>query len=147
MAIRTVKSTVSVTREQRISATPADVWAIVADPSMQERLDPRCRVESVTGDWWRAGAEFIVIVRGVRLRYVVTEAVPGFRWTANVGRGGKHTAVQSGELIGDGPGTLLRWTVGVSAGPLMRRLVERTCERELPHWLAAVEREVLARVG
>lgn len=136
----------SVTREQRISAAPLVVWAIVADPTMQERLDPRCRVESATGDWRAAGSEFILNVRGVRLRYVVTQAEPGIRWAASVDRAGKRAGAQGGELAADGTDTLLRWTVNISAGPLVRRLAKRACERELPKWLGAVEREALASV-
>jgi len=144
--IRRVKSTVSVTREQRIQAPRADVWAMIADPNMQERLDPRCRAVSATGDWRSVGSEFILAVRGVRLRYVVVEADAAVRWVANVQRGGKQVAIQRGELSGDGADTLLRWTVTISAGPLTRRLAARSCERELPRWLAAVEREVRANV-
>jgi uncharacterized protein YndB with AHSA1/START domain len=138
-----VKNSVSVTRERRIPSNPARVWEIIADPNMQERVDRRCRVESATGDWRSEGSEFVLVVRGVRMRYVVAEAVPGVRWVANVDRGGKPAAVQCGELRGDDAGTVLRWTVTVGAGALTRRLAERSCERELPRWLASVEREVL----
>lgn len=65
---------------------------------------------------------------------------------ASVYRAGKRAGVQGGELAADGTGTLLRWTVNISAGPLVRRLAKRTCERELPKWLGAVEREALASV-
>lgn len=136
----------SVTRQQRIAATPAVVWEVVADPSMQERLDRRCHLESTSGDWRSVGSEFVLVARGARLRYVVSDAEPGVRWTATVERAGRQAGVQSGELSADGPGTLLRWTVTLSVGPLLRRLAERSCERELSRWLAAVEREALAGV-
>lgn len=113
---------------------------------MQERLEPRCRVESATGDWRAAGSEFTLNVRGVRLRYAVTQAEPGVRWAASVDRAGKQAGAQGGELIAHGTGTLLRWTVTISAGPLVRRLAKRSCERELSRWLSAVEREALASV-
>jgi len=135
----------SVAREQRIAAFPDDVWAVVADPSMQPRLDPRCTLESTTGDWGNVGTEFVLVMRGVRLRYMVAESVLGVRWVAEVDRRGKRAAVQQGELSTDGTTTLLRWTVTAWAGPLTRRLAERACESELPRWLTAVEREVLAR--
>lgn len=144
--IRGVRSTVSVTREQRIAASRADVWKVIADPCVQARLDSRCRLESATGDWRAAGSEFVLIVRGNRLRYVVVEADAGIEWVAKVDRRGQPVAIQRGELVEDRMGTLVRWTVTVSAGRLMRPLAKRSCERELPRWLAAVEREVLANV-
>jgi carbon monoxide dehydrogenase subunit G len=142
-----MKSTLSVTCEQRIPATAAVVWDVVADPDMHERLDSRCRLVSATGDWRRAGSEFVLAVRGVRLRYVVAEADPGLRWVGKVDRGGNHAGVQCGEFDSNGTETLLRWTVSVATGPLTRRLVKRSCERELLRWLAAVEREALASVA
>lgn len=144
LLFRPVKNSVSVTCVQRIAATPAEVWAVVADPHMQERLEPRCRLESTTGDWRTAGSEFTLAVRGVRLRYVVVEADPGVCWVAQVERSGKRAAIQTGELSAGEAGMMLCWTVTVSVGPLMRWLAQRSCERELLRWLAAVERETLA---
>jgi carbon monoxide dehydrogenase subunit G len=145
--IRKVKRAVTVTREQYISADTAHVWAIVADPNMQERLDPRCRLEFASGDWRSAGSEFVLSVRGVRVRYVVSEAERGLRWSAIVDRGGRQAGVQRAELSERGAGTLLRWSVTMPLGPLVRGLAKRSCERELPRWLAAVEREALATFG
>lgn len=139
-----MKDSVSVTRERSIAAPAADIWRVVADPTIQERLSPRCRLESATGDWRLVNSEFTLKVRGARLRYVVIEADPGARWVAQVEHGKKKVGAQIGELSADQTGTLLRWTVTSSAGPLMRRVARRSCERELPRWLAQVEREVLA---
>lgn len=143
--LRTVQRSLVVTRERVIEVNPAVVWAVVADPRSQERLDARSRRESATGDWRSAGSQFVLAVRGIRWRYVVSRAEPGVRWTADVERGGRPAGVQDGELTGTGTGTLLRWTVTMSVGPFMRRLAQRSCERELPRWLAAVERESVAR--
>jgi hypothetical protein len=145
-----MKNSVSVTREQRILADPGSSQQPAFGWSSLTRICKsvwtRCRIESAVGDWRAQGSEFVLVVRGVRMRYVVAEAIPGVRWVANVDRGGKSAAVQCGELRGDDGGTVLRWTVTVAAGALTRRLAERSCERELPRWLAAVEREVLNSV-
>ena len=133
------------TREVRIGADPVAVWSVIADPSMQERLDPRCRVDSALGDWRVAGSEFTIVVRRARLRYLVIQAEPGFRWLTRVEHNGKQVAVQRGELTTSEADTLLSWTVTVSVSRLQRWLWERSCKREMPRWLAAVERETLAR--
>jgi hypothetical protein len=139
-----VPRTVTVTRDHRIAATPDAVWEVVADPAAVPRLDERCRVESTYGSWGSVPSGYVILVRGSRLRYLVTEATPGLRWVAVVERNGRQHGVQRAELVGADGGTLLRWTVEVAPGPLPRRLVERLVARELEQWLDAVEREALA---
>jgi carbon monoxide dehydrogenase subunit G len=140
--LRAVKSTVSVTQERRIAATPVAVWYVIATPEMHERLDPRCHLESTTGNG-DVGSEYILNVRvglaRARLRYVVREAIPETRWVAEIDRAGKDAGVQRAELTPETAGTLLRWTVTLPTGRLTRRLVTASCERELDKWLAAVD--------
>jgi len=140
-----VKSEASVTQQLRIRAGQAAVWDVIADPSMQERLDPRSRVDSASGDWKCAGSEFTLVVRGSRVRYVVVQAEPGFRWVSRVEHSGKQIAVQRAELTTSGADTLLHWTVTVSLGSVQRWLWKWSCKREMPRWLAAVEREAIVR--
>jgi len=137
-----VKSTVSVTQERRIAATPAAVWYVISTPQMHERLDPRCRLESTTGNG-DGGSEFVLNIRAglarARLRYLIREAIPETRWVAEVYRAGKDAGVQRAELRPETAGTVLRWTVTLPTGRLTRRLVTASCERELDKWLAAVD--------
>jgi carbon monoxide dehydrogenase subunit G len=147
---RAVKSTVSVTQERHISATPDAVWSVITAPEMHERLDSRCHLESTTGGG-EVGSEYVLLVRAglarARLRYVVREAIRETRWIADIHRGGKQAGVQHAELKRAETGTLLRWTVTMPTGRLTRRLVTASCERELEKWLAAVDHEALAHAG
>jgi hypothetical protein len=140
-----VQSEASVTQELRVRADPAAVWSVIADPSMHERLDPRSRIDSTSGDWRCAGSEFILMTRGSRVRYLVVQAEPGLRWMARAEHNGKQLAVLRAELTTSGADALLRWTVTVSLGRVRRWLWKRSCERDMPRWLAAVEGETLAR--
>jgi carbon monoxide dehydrogenase subunit G len=138
-----VKSTVSVTQERRIAATPVAVWYVISTPEMHERLDPRCHLQSTTGNG-DVGSEYVLDVRAglarARLRYVVCEAIPETRWVAEIDRAGKAAGVQCAELVPETAGTLLRWTVTLPTARLTRRLVTAWCGRELDKWLAAVDR-------
>ena len=133
-----MKSTVSVTQERRIAAAPAAVWYVVTTPQMYERLDPRCHLESTTGNG-EVGSQYVFTVRAslarARLHYLIREA----RWMAEVDRAGKHAGVQRAELLPDTAGTLLRWTVDMPTGRLTRRLVTASCKRELNKWLTTVD--------
>lgn len=139
------QNVVTVTREVHVRATPSVVWDVMADPSAQEILDPRCGVSGVTGDWRRPWSEFDVTVHGMTVHYVVTEAEPGVLWTAHVEHHGRHAGVQRGELTEVGAGTLLRWTVTFHGNALSRWSARRSCERQLPQWLEAVRRESVLR--
>jgi carbon monoxide dehydrogenase subunit G len=145
-----VKSTVSVTQQRHIAATPAAVWYVISTPEMHERLDPRCHLESTTGSG-DVGSEFVLNLRAglarARLRYMVREAIPKTRWVAEIDRAGKGAGVQSAELVPEKAGTLLRWTVTLRTGSLTRRLVTASCERELDKWLAAVDHHARSTPG
>jgi carbon monoxide dehydrogenase subunit G len=147
---RAVKSTVSVTQERRIAASPATVWYLISTPEMHDRLDPRCHLESTTGNG-DVGSEYVLNVRAglaqARLRYVVREAIPEKTWVAEIDRAGKDAGVQPAELIPQTAGTLLRWTVTLPTGRLTRCLVTAWCERELDKWLGAVDRHSLSMPG
>ncbi|GIF20037.1 hypothetical protein Ate02nite_27670 [Paractinoplanes tereljensis] len=140
--LRAVKSTVSVTQERRIAAAPGAVWYVVTTPQMYEQLDPRCHLESATGNG-EVGSQYVFTVRAglarARLHYVIREATPDARWMAEVDRAGKHAGVQRAELLPDTAGTLLRWTVDMPTGRLTRRLVTASCKRELSKWLTTVD--------
>ena len=119
----TVKSMVSVTQERRIAATPAAVWYVIATPEMHEHLDPRCHLESTTGNG-DVGSEYVLDIHAgrarARLRYVVVEAIPETRWAAEITLAGKDAGAQRAELLPEAEGTLLRWTVTRPAGRLTR---------------------------
>lgn len=148
--LRAVKSTVSVTQERRIAATPAVVWYVISTPEMHDRLDPRCHLESATGNG-DVGSEYVLNVRAglaqARLHYVVREAIPQTRWVAEMDRAGEYAGVQCAELVPETAGTLLRWTVTQPTSRLTRRLVTAWCERELDKWLAAVDRHSRSTPG
>lgn len=134
--------------ERLIDADPQVVWSVIAEPAMQERIDPRCRVEFVSGGAGEMSSEYVLAFRSgslgvTRLRYVVVDAEPGVRWVAAVERGGKAHGEQRAELSTSPNGTLLRWTVTMWAGALNRPLFTATCRRALPKWLAALEREAV----
>lgn len=145
-----MKSTVSVTQERRIAATPAAVWYVISTPEMHDRLDPRCHLESTTGNG-DVGSAYVLNVRAgllrARLRYIIREAIPETRWVAEVDRAGKDAGVQRAELVPEAAGTLLRWTVTQPSDRLTRRLVTAWCERELDTWLAAVDRHSRSTPG
>ncbi|WP_158647473.1 SRPBCC domain-containing protein [Actinoplanes sp. ATCC 53533] len=145
-----MKSTVSVTQERRIAATPAVVWYVISTPEMHDRLDPRCHLESATGNG-DVGSEYVLNVRAglaqARLHYVVREAIPQTRWVAEMDRAGEYAGVQCAELVPETAGTLLRWTVTQPTGRLTRRLVTAWCERELDKWLAAIDRHSRSTPG
>lgn len=109
---------------------------------MYERLDPRCHLDSATGNG-EVGSQYIFTVRAglarARLHYVIREAIPAARWMAEVHRAGKHAGVQRAQLLPDSAGTPLRWTVDMPAGRLTRRLVTASCKRELNKWLTTVD--------
>jgi carbon monoxide dehydrogenase subunit G len=140
----------SVMQERRIPATPAAVWYVISTPEMHDRLDPRCHLESTTGNG-DVGSEYVLNVGAglaqARLHYVVREAIPQTRWVAEMDRAGKYAGVQCAELEPETAGTLLRWTVTQPTGRLTRRLVTAWCERELDKWLAAVERHSRSTPG
>lgn len=143
-----MRTLVSVPGERQIDASSDAVWSVVSDPAMHERLDPRCRLESTSGDAGQVGSEYVLVVKAgrftkVRLRYVVVESEPNSRLVANVSRSGRQQGEQRAELSPDGLGTNLRWTVSVSVPSFTARLAARASERQLTEWLAAVEREAV----
>lgn len=143
-----MRTSVSVTEERLIAASPAAVWSIVSDPAMHERLDPRCRLETASSEGDQVPSEYVLVVQAgaltkVRLRYFIVDAEPNVRWMAEVSRGGKAQGEQRAELSSSGEGTLLRWMVTLWTGRLTRRLTAASCERQLRTWLAAVEREAV----
>jgi carbon monoxide dehydrogenase subunit G len=138
---------VSVTQERLIRTTPDNVWSVITAPEMHERLDSRCALGPVNGN---VGSDYELVVRAgaskARLRYRIREVAIERRWAADVERGGKSAGTQEADLSPEGQATLLRWTVTLPTTRLTRRLVAASCDRELKQWLAAVERESLARV-
>ena len=116
---------------------------------MHERLDPRCRLESWSGEPGQVSSEYVLAVNAglfasFRLRYLIVDAEAPSRLAAEVTRGGKRAGEQRAELVPDGSGTLLRWTTVLWVGPRTRRIAEATSRKQLKTWLDAVEREALA---
>lgn len=140
---------VVVTEERSIAAPPAVVWTLATDPAYYQRLSPQCRLLSATGQPGAPGAESVVAIRvgllRFRVRARVVAARPGEEITTESWRGRKPAGVQRGEFLPDGDGVLLRWTVTLPDGGLFPRQVEATCRANLVTWLAAIEREALAR--
>ncbi|MFD1247656.1 SRPBCC family protein [Nocardioides ginsengisoli] len=129
------------TREVEIAAGARAVWDVVAAPAAHPRLDPRVRLVESNGADGTAGSSYVVAVGSTRLRYMITDAVPGDRLVADVFRGERRVAEQRGELTASERGVVLAWTVTQWAPWPLRGLMARVCRKALPRWLAAVERE------
>lgn len=144
-----MRTPLEVTEECTIAASTNVVWSVISSPAMHERLDPRCRLESTSGEAGQVSSEYLLTVRAglfarFRLRYVIVDAEPSTRLVAEVSRGEKRAGEQRAELVPDGAGTLLRWTVVQWVSSPARRIAEATTRRQLTTWLEAVEREALA---
>lgn len=143
-----MRSSISVTAERAIGVPPEAMWALIADPEMHPRVDPRVRVLSASGEPGSVSSGYELEVRpgaGMRFRmqYVVVEAHVPLRLAADVTRGRKKLAEQRAEIFPHPGGSLLRWTVVMWPGLLTRRAAKASCERELAMWMASVEREAL----
>ncbi|SDC96501.1 SRPBCC family protein [Nocardioides lianchengensis] len=144
-----MRTDVAVTQERLIPTRPAAVWSVVADPAMQERLDGRVRLESSSGADGEVGSGYVLAIRvaplvKMRLTYDVVEADPESRLVAHVTRKGVRYGEQHAELTSGPDGTLLRWTVVVSVGPVTARIAEQSVAQQLTPWLDAVAREAQA---
>jgi len=144
-----MRTDVSVTQERQLAADPAAVWSVISDPAMHERLDARARLESRSGEDGEAGSGYVLAMRvaplvKIRLQYDIVEAEREKRLVAHVTRKNSRYGEQQAELTSGPDGTLLRWTVVLSVGPVTARVAEQSIAQQLTPWLEAVEREALA---
>lgn len=77
----------SLTFERRIPAGTEAVWAVLTDPHAMTRADRSARVVSTSGNPGEVGSRYNVVVLGVTLERVVTEAVAGRRLVLQAARG------------------------------------------------------------
>lgn len=136
----------SVSEERSIAATPSAVWAVISDPARHERLDPRVRLVSRTGEDGQVGSGYVLtlrywIVMRIRIRYVIVDADTESRLVAHMSRDDRRVIEQHADLVADPAGSRLRWTMVSPLGPFSRWVARRTAPRELTTWLDAVERE------
>ncbi len=136
----------TVTEEIVVGASPGAVWTVLTDPALHPELDPRCRLRSTAGTPGTVGSSYVLMVTPARgrptaLEYRLSEVVSERFLNFQVHRpDGVWQTEQRAELIAEGDGVRLRWSIGIDARWVNRPLYRRACARELPTWLAAVDR-------
>jgi carbon monoxide dehydrogenase subunit G len=144
-----MRTSLEVTAEQSIAASPDVVWSLLADPATYPRLDKRYRLESTSGEAGTVSSEYLLAVKAglftkVRFRFVVVEAERPTRLVTESWRGEKPAGGQRAEIRPEGEGTKLYWTAVLWVWPRTRRFVAASSRQRLKTWLADVEREALA---
>jgi hypothetical protein len=122
--------------EATTAASPAAVWALLADASKWSQWGAWSEVGVEGGGEQRPGAVRVLVRRPYRLRERVTDWVPGERMGYELLEGMKVKGYRSTVTLDEagGGGTVVRWrSTYDSAGPwtalLLRTAVRDACKR------------------
>jgi hypothetical protein len=124
--------------EARTSASPAEVWGLIADVSAWPRWGTWTEAEVEGGGEQGLDAVRVLVKRPYRLRERIVEWVPGERLSYELLEGMKVQGYRSTVTLEEAPegGTIVRWrSTYDSAGPITA-LVLRTAVRDAPKRLA-----------
>ena len=118
------------------SASPAAVWALLADAPAWARWGSWSKVEVESGDAQGPGQVRVLVRRPFRLRERITEWVPGERLSYEMLEGMRVRGYRSTVTLEEeaGGGTVVRWrSTYEHAGPvtalLLRMAVRDACKR------------------